>query len=155
MQELRHVIFDCDGTLLNVEQGGTPYAGIPELLQKLMNAEFQIYVWTGRDRPSTLKLLEKNNLMRYVHDLRTSPEVAPKPYPQGLQEMLQGVDPKNCVMIGDSWADMKGGSLFGCHVIGAVWSSRADRAALKEFGAQVLVSSPAECYDAIRRIFQG
>ncbi len=155
MQELRHIVFDCDGTLLNMEQGGIPFTGIPELLQKLVNEEFQLYIWTGRDRPSTLKLLEKNHLMRYIHDLRTSPEVAPKPYPQGLQEMLSGIDPKNCVMIGDSWADMKGAQLFGCHALGAAWDKKVDRAALKEFGAQTLVSSPGECYDAILRIFQG
>ncbi len=155
MSVTHHVVFDCDGTLLNMEQGGVPFEGIPELLHRLTQLEVELYLWTARDRASLMRYLQAKNLLRYFKDIRTSGEAAPKPYPEALQSMLKGIDPSMCAMIGDSWADMRGAKTFGCHAIGALWDKSADRENLKEFGADVLVSTPSECYDALLRIFQG
>jgi len=155
MSAAHHIVFDCDGTLLNMEQGGTPFAGIPELLHRLQALDFQLYVWTGRDRASLQRLLTEKNLLRFFVETSAASEAAPKPYPEALQTMLKGVDPQSCVMIGDSWADMKGARLFGCFAIGAIWNSPSGRAALEEFGAHEVVSSPEDCYNAVLRILEG
>lgn len=145
---IKAVIFDCDGTILN-PQGGVPYPGIPELLQRLEENEFDLYVWTGRDGPSLSLFLQKFGLSKYFKDTRTAGECLPKPHPEGLRQMLGEMEPSQCVVIGDSWADMKGAKNFGAHGIGAVWSSHAQEETLKEFGAQVLATRPMDCHDLI------
>ncbi len=49
---MKAVVFDCDGTLLDMQKGGKPFKGIVELLQKLQEQDFKLYVWTARDRLS-------------------------------------------------------------------------------------------------------
>lgn len=150
----RHIIFDCDGTLLNTQGQGQPYDGIPELLHRLVAADCHLYVWTGRDRASTLRMLQEHNLFRYFQDLRTASEMTAKPHPQGLQDMLKGVDPSLCAVVGDSWADMKGARLFGAYALGAVWNPQASTEALTEFGAQALAATPRDCYDTLLRLMK-
>jgi len=147
---IKAVIFDCDGTLMNTE-GRTPtvYAGIPELLQRLQENEFELYVWTGRDKPSLQRFLQQCGLAKYFLDIRCSGDCSPKPHPDGLRQMLDGKLPAQCVVIGDSWADMKGADNFGAHGIGALWNKSVDPETLKEYGARALVSTPALCYDVI------
>jgi phosphoglycolate phosphatase-like HAD superfamily hydrolase len=149
MSTIRQVVFDCDGTLLEVEAEVKVYSGIPELLHRLSTLGLRLTVWTGRDRASTLRLLQETGLMRFFDDLRTASEMEPKPHPQGLKELLVNEDPQHCVVIGDSWADMRGAQLFGCHALGAVWNGKAQGETLKEFGAKKLVATPSECYDSI------
>lgn len=151
----RHIIFDCDGTLLNTQNKGQPFEGIPELLHRLMAADYQLYVWTGRDRTSTQRLLQEHNLMRFFQDLRTASEMTPKPHPQGLQDMLKGIDPSVCAVVGDSWSDMKGARLFGAYALGAVWNPQTSPEALTEFGAHALAATPRDCYDTLLRLLQG
>jgi len=147
---IRAVIFDCDGTLMNVESGSpTVYPGIPELLQRLEENEFQLYIWTGRDSASLQKFLLHFSLAKYFTDIRTANDSAPKPHPEGLRQMLKGINPSQCVVIGDSWADMKGATNFGAHGIGALWNKGAHGETLTEFGAKTLVSSPLDCYTVI------
>lgn len=147
---IKYVIFDCDGTLLNpAGMKAQAYPGILELLQRLSLNEFELFVWTGRDAPSLHKFLQSQHLAKYFRDQRAAGECAPKPHPDGLRQMLPGVDPSQCVVIGDSWADMKGARNFGAKSIGALWHKGTDAEALKEFGATALVSTPADCYDVI------
>lgn len=147
---IKAVIFDCDGTLLN-NSGKRPavYPGIPELLRRLHDNEFELFVWTGRDSPSLNQFLREFQLGKYFLDIRCSGDCSPKPHPEGLRQMLQGKTPSQCVVIGDSWADMKGAENFGAHSIGALWSPEANRALLTEFGAKALVQTPPLCYDVI------
>jgi phosphoglycolate phosphatase len=145
----RHIVFDCDGTLLNSKDNGKPFKGMGELLHRLKEAECTLYIWTGRDRASLEKWLTETNLRRYFTEIRCSHEAQPKPHPEGLKEMLKDVDATHCAVVGDTWADMKGAKMFGAHAVGALWDGAANREALLEFGADVLVASPEECYNVL------
>lgn len=146
------VVFDCDGTLLDTSGSKfRAYAGIPELLHRLKQQDYGLFVWTGRDRPSTEKYLQEFGLRRFFEDIRCAGDCAPKPHVEGLKQLLGHFDPSRCVVIGDSWADMKGAKLFGAFALGAVWNKQASPEALTEFGAEVLVSQPSDCYDVILR----
>ena len=143
------VIFDCDGTLLDMQQGGKPFAGIVELLQKLSEQGYRLYVWTARDRLSLERYLLRENLMRYFDDVRTISEAAPKPSPEGLAQLLKGLPAHDCVVIGDSWTDMQGAKLHGCFAFGAVWNHQSEAEILEEYGADEIVHSPMDCFDLI------
>lgn len=145
----RHIVFDCDGTLLNSKDKGLPFKGIGELLHRLKAADCALYIWTGRDRASLEKWLQETNLRRYFDKICCAHEAQAKPHPGGLIDMLGGIDATHCAVVGDTWADMKGAKMFGAHAVGALWDAAAHREALLEFGADVLVSSPEECYTVL------
>ena len=104
----RHIVFDCDGTLLNSKDNGKPFKGMGELLHRLKEAECTLYIWTGRDRASLEKWLTETNLRRYFTEIRCSHEAQPKPHPEGLKEMLKDVDATHCAVVGAEAAPPKG-----------------------------------------------
>ncbi len=154
---MKHVVFDCDGTLLDMDApaGVRAYPGIPELLARLDAAGCRLYVWTGRDRASTLRYLRQVDLLRFFHDLRTSSEGPPKPHPQGILDLLDGARPSTAAVVGDSWADMQGARAAGCVALGACWNPRSSKGVLSEHGAHALAESPEGCYDLLLRLTQG
>ncbi len=146
---MKAVVFDCDGTLLDMQKGGKPFHGIIELLQKLQDQDFRLFVWTARDRLSLERYLNRENLMRYFDDVRTVSEAPPKPNPEGLAQLLGKLPADQAVVIGDSWTDMQGAKLHGCKALGAVWNNISEPEVLSEFGADEIVSHPLDCFELI------
>ncbi len=153
--KLSHVVFDCDGTLLDPRAQGKAYAGVALLLQRLQELGVHLSIWTGRDRASTERFLLNNQLLRYFEAMSCAQEAPPKPHCQALETLCQGALPENVVVIGDSWADMRGAQLFGAKALGVQWNRDADAEALLDFGAHRLVSSPEECYTALLALNEG
>lgn len=149
------VVFDCDGTLLDMQSGGRPFAGIVELLQKLKEQDYQLFVWTARDRLSLERYLIRENLMRYFDDVRTISEAAPKPSPEGLAQLLGKLPADQAVVIGDSWTDMQGAKIHGCFALGAVWNNISEPEVLEGFGADEIVHSPFDCFESIKLMLAG
>ena len=76
---MKHIIFDCDGTLLNTKE--TPYfvyPGIKELILDL-TGEFSLYVWTARGRGSLRRALEENTLALELGAVRGSESRGARP----------------------------------------------------------------------------
>jgi len=138
-----HVIFDCDGTLIKTD--GKLYPEIKDLLIELKSQGHELYIWTGRDRQSTQRLLQENEIHSYFFDMRCSDDVSPKPNPEGPHQMLEGVETDKVVIIGDTFADILGAKNFPCRSIGAAWDQSAKVEVLKEMGADSIVKSPLEC----------
>jgi phosphoglycolate phosphatase len=148
----KSIVFDCDGTLLNMKDNGIPFEGIAELLHRLKNQDYALYVWTARDRFSFEKYMAQSQLMRFFDDTWTSSEGASKPSSEGIKKLVGSTRPQDVVVVGDSWSDMQGAQLFGAHGLGAVWDDLANPEALKSFGAKELVTRPLDCFDLIVQI---
>jgi phosphoglycolate phosphatase len=148
----KSVVFDCDGTLLNMRDNGTAFEGIAELLHRLKSQDFALYVWTARDRYSFEKYMAQTHLLRFFDDTWTSSDGANKPSSEGIKKLVGATRPEDVVVIGDSWSDMQGAQLFGAHGLGAVWDEQADGETLKAFGAKMLAARPQECFDLIIQI---
>ena len=147
---IKHIVFDCDGTLLDTSKN--PYKlfpGIYDLVKSLYEADYNLYIWTGRDRNSLVRILNDQKIISFVQDFKTINDPNPKPETAGLKEMLQNAKPQEVVVIGDSTVDMAGAKRFGAHSIGALWCPSAKKEDLLEFHAQFLASSPKDCYDLI------
>jgi phosphoglycolate phosphatase-like HAD superfamily hydrolase len=141
---MKHVIFDCDGTLVDT---GSPqyhlFPGIPELLRDLAQ-DCLLYVWTARRRDSTIRILGELGVLSCFESFSTPDDHLPKPDPHGLSALVGRV-PKECVcVIGDSPVDIAGARHFGVLAIGATWSTGA------RLDADFLVSHPSECSRLIR-----
>jgi phosphoglycolate phosphatase len=77
---------------------------------------------------------------------------APKPDPRGLLAILRraGCEPSQAVYVGDSRTDLQTARAAGIRAIGVSWGAHARRE-LEELGFDVLVDSPSELVDALRR----
>ncbi len=142
-----HVIFDCDGTL--IKSDGKLFPEIKDLLQKLKAKGHELYIWTGRDRVSTQRLLQENEIHSYFFDMRCADDASPKPNPEGPIQMLIGIDHENVVIVGDSFADVLGAKNYKCRSIGAVWDRDVKADVLREMGADFIAQTPIDCLEIL------
>ncbi len=145
----KHIVFDCDGTLVDTSQLKYGlYPGIKDLL-KALSADSILYVWTARDRRSTLRILEELGVITFFEQLCTIDDAYPKPHVNGLVDMLHETEKSNICVIGDTTNDILGAKNFGVKSIGAVWNRSASTNVLKESGADFIATAPEECLDWI------
>ena len=94
-----------------LKQGWPPVEGIPELLETLHNCGVKHYVATHRDLQCR-ELLEKAGLARYFTGYVTAEDKLPrKPAPDMLLHLIRkyGLDPVQCMMVGDRPLDTEAG----------------------------------------------
>lgn len=125
------------------------FAGMKKLILDLLDREFQLYVWTARDRRSTLKILDDQNVLQHFLELRCLDDTTPKPHPQGLVEMLEDMPKDKIMLIGDSFSDTRGAKSFGIKSIGALWESGVTKEGFDEFTPDFWASHPSECLEII------
>lgn len=150
MSGIKHVIFDCDGTL--VDTSGPQYKlfpGIKELLE-VHTKDCLFYVWTARGRASTQRILSELGISTYFDGLSTPDDCISKPHIAGLFSLVANA-PKNSVcVIGDSSYDIQGAKDFGVLAIGASWNKDTSSELLSKVGADFIVSHPSECSKLIQ-----
>jgi phosphoglycolate phosphatase-like HAD superfamily hydrolase len=150
---ISHVVFDHDETLVNTQDSErTLYAGIAELLVNLRKANIHCYVWTARNRYSTLQSLKNLEILGHFDDISTATDTIPKPHIAGLQSMLSDVDPMEVMVVGDSFTDILGAKKFGAIAVGAVWSDNKKIETLEHCGADYICKFPEEILNIAKRI---
>ncbi|MFA5584735.1 MAG: HAD-IA family hydrolase [Bacteriovoracaceae bacterium] len=153
---MKYIVFDCDGTLIDPLLSNRPlYPGILDLLKDLKDRGHLLYVWTARDRVSTLRILAENNVLSYFEEISTIDDDSPKPNPAGLKRMLGDVDKRSICVIGDSTSDIIGARSFGVMSIGALWNNITSSEELEEYSADFLVKDPKVCSKVISDNLKG
>ncbi len=150
-----HIVFDCDGTLLDTSSFRySLFPGIKELLADLAQDSI-LYVWTARDRTSLKRILDESGVASYFDSFSTLGDALPKPHISGLKDLV-GIYPKESIcVIGDTMNDIQGARNFGVKSIGAGWNKEVSGAYLKEIGADFIVNDPLECSKIIRLNLKG
>ncbi len=146
----KHIIFDCDGTLMDTS--GHRYKlfpGIKELLLDL-SKDSKLYVWTARDKLSTVRYLSEFDVINQFVDISTPDDTLPKPHSEGIEFLVSDINKNSICIIGDSPGDIVGAKNFGVMSIGAAWADHVTPAQLSSYGADFIVSDPAECSKLIR-----
>lgn len=152
---MKHVIFDCDGTLIDTSSPKYKiFPGIKELLEK-HKSECIFYVWTARGRASTLRILEEQGIARYFDSISTPDDHFPKPHVEGIYKLVGKTSRASVCVIGDTGNDILGAKNFGVLSIGATWNKDVNPQDLRDVGADFLVSHPSECSKVIELNLKG
>jgi phosphoglycolate phosphatase len=148
---MKHIVFDCDGTLVDTSTFRYKlFPGIKELLAELSSGNL-LYVWTARDRLSTLRILDELGVLQYFDSVSTISDAPPKPHIGGLLTLLGRTTRSSICVIGDSSNDILGAKSFGVLAIGAVWNPATNADYLQGVGADFIVSHPSECSTLIQQ----
>lgn len=147
-----NIVFDHDGTLVDTDRTGSLFPGIYDLIHELNDESTNLYVWTARNRASTVEFLKSLGIIGEFEDIHTATNALPKPIIEGLIGMLpENFDPQKTIVIGDSYTDMIGGKKIGAKALGVCWAhtSLEQKHILKEFGADQLFDEVSELKDFI------
>lgn len=92
-----------------------PYEGMVDCVKRLSDAGIRHYLYTHRDG-SALRHLERDGIRHLFRDAVTSEDGFPmKPKPDALLALIErnGLNPKQCLMIGDREIDILSGNGAG------------------------------------------
>ena len=143
----KHIVFDCDGTLIDTSTlKYSLYPGIKELLTALA-VDSTLYVWTARDRRSTLRIFEELKISSFFEAICTVDDAIPKPHISGLVDMLHETKKSQICIIGDTSNDILGAKNFGVKSIGGVWNRNANALTMTETGADFIANTPSDCLE--------
>ena len=123
-----------------------PYDGILEMLGELANKNIRLGVVTNKPHVSAVRLMnEYFSEYPFTHVVGQQDGLAQKPDPAGIFSVLSdwGIEPSECVYLGDSDVDMQTGNNAGCLTVGVLWGFR-DKAELDQNGAHHTISHPME-----------
>ena len=127
-----------------------PYEGIPELLSALSEKGYGICVLSNKPDNVVQDIVRLffGDIFRVV--MGKKPEFEIKPSPQAALAISRecGVEPAECVFIGDTDVDIKTGKNAGMKTCGVLWGFR-EKEELLEAGADCIADKPMDIFDKI------
>lgn len=130
-----------------------PYEGIGELLDALSGNGLAMAVLSNK--PDDLTILTVERLLakwQFGAVMGARSDVPHKPDPAGAFETASalGVEPADCLYVGDTNTDMRTANAAGMYAVGVLWGFRtADE--LTASGAKVLIERPLELMELLRQ----
>jgi N-acetyl-D-muramate 6-phosphate phosphatase len=124
--------------------------GVKEMLESLAE-HYPMAVVSARDADSTIAFLEHFDLKSYFKVVVTAQTCAhTKPYPDPIIYAAHqlGLEPKACLMIGDTIMDVKAGKMAGAQTV-AVLSGFGTQRELKRAGADLILSTTLDIEEII------
>ncbi|WIV19362.1 pyrophosphatase PpaX [Paenibacillus polygoni] len=112
-----------------------PFPGVMDVVKKLHEQGIRMGVVTTKIRPSTLRVLEQFDLLKYMESIVTVSDVThPKPHPEPVLTAVKQlqVDPSETLMVGDSPVDIQSAKAAGVKAAGVAWSLKGE-AKLREY----------------------
>ncbi len=126
------------------------YDGIPELLESLKNRGIMLAVTSNKIEFMTQSVI--NNYFGNSFDFVTGQcdGTPPKPNPSMVFKAMKnlGVEPSECLYVGDTGVDAKTGKNAGIFTVGVLWGFR-EREELIENGADAIIDKPCQILNFI------
>ena len=119
--------------------------GVEEMFKR-MEGHYPMAVVSARDEKSTMRFLTQFDLCKYFQVIVTglsAPHTKPYPDPILLAAQTMGVQPHECVMIGDTTVDMRAGKAAGAQTIG-VLCGFGEEPELRQLGADLILKSTGD-----------
>ncbi|MEG1901066.1 MAG: HAD family hydrolase [Clostridium sp.] len=120
------------------------YDGIPHLLDYLKKSGLKIAVYSNKPHHQAVENIETIFGKGYFDCVRgEQPGTPKKPAPDGAWLICRelGIEPKDCLYLGDTNTDMKTGMAAGMDTVGVTWGFR-EREELMEFHPRYIVDRP-------------
>lgn len=119
--------------------------GVDKMLEQ-MKGRYPMAVVSARDEKSTIRFLKQFDLCKYFDPIVTglsAPHTKPYPDPILLAAQKMGVNPHECVMIGDTTVDIRAGKAAGAQAIG-VLCGFGEEDELLQLGADLILKSTSD-----------
>lgn len=100
------------------------FDGMKEVLETLVKQGSRISIWTGRDRRSTIHILEKTKATIYFDKIVSGTCVVNnKPHTEGLEEIAKHFSKpfEELIVVGDHHHDIGPANNLGCYSVHAQW----------------------------------
>jgi len=119
--------------------------GVDEMLKQL-KGHYPMSVVSARDEKGTMRFLQQFHLVKYFEAVITGQSAEhTKPYPDPILLAAQsmGVNPEECLMIGDTTVDIRAGKSAGTQTVG-VLCGFGEEPELRKKGADVILKTTSE-----------
>ncbi len=128
------------------------YEGIPELLTALQDKGYMLAVVTNKAQAPAEKVVNLffGDTFNLIFGQRKGIPAKPDPTAALLTMKELGVEPEECIFLGDSGVDIKTGANSGAYPVGVLWGFR-DIKELTENGATETINNPLELLDIIKK----
>jgi HAD superfamily hydrolase (TIGR01549 family) len=124
--------------------------GVGEMLARL-KGHYPMAIVSARDEKGTMRFLEQFNLVKYFDVIVTGQSTEhTKPYPDPIlfAAKKMNVQPKECLMIGDTTVDIRAGKSAGTQTAG-VLCGFGEEPELIKMGADLILNSTSDLADAL------
>lgn len=131
----------------------SPVLGVQQMLAAL-HPRFPLSVVSARDRRTTLAFLECHDLLalfRTVVTSQTCQYTKPFPHPIWHAAHEMGVQPHECLMVGDTTVDIRSGKAAGAQTVGVLCGFGQEKE-LRRAGADLILPSTAELAEVLQEI---
>lgn len=124
-----------------------PYPGVRELLEKLKDAGFRLFVATSKPEQMAMQVLERFELSQYFEKIcgatLDGSRIEKSDVITYLLTQVEGVE--NTVMVGDTKFDVLGASEHGIPTIGITWGY-GEEVDMVKAGAVAMAHTPEELF---------
>ena len=131
-----------DGCMYHVR----PFPGMRKTLETLKEKGVRLAVFSNKADENVKRMIyEIFGEAFFDAVLGARPDYQKKPSREGVDRILSslGLQPEECVYVGDTSTDMKTGTGAGIFTVGVLWGFR-DRAELEQYGADRIIERPEE-----------
>ncbi len=131
-----------------------PYDGLPEVLKELKNRGVHLAVLSNKPHKQAVEVVEALFGTELFDMIRgQSKDFLRKPSPEGAFYISRalGLEPSECVYVGDTNTDMKTGTQAGMYTVGVLWGFR-EKQELEENHADQIIENPIELLSIVERI---
>ena len=119
--------------------------GVEEMFKQIQG-RYPMSVVSARDEKSTMRFLTQFDLCQYFDAIITglsAPHTKPYPDPIFLAAEKMGVQPQECLMIGDTTVDMRAGKAAGAQTVGVLCGFGTEPE-LRQLGADLILKSTGD-----------
>lgn len=128
-----------------------PYPGIRQMLEALLEQGYRLYVATSKPEEISKEILSHFDLSRYFTIIRGATDDSTRSTKSEVIAALldEGLNPRECVMVGDTAYDVLGAASFGIPAIGVAWGyGKAED--MEKAGAAAFAQTPASIPELLR-----